>query len=151
MGGASPPRCIGCFCISCFFLWCSSKDALGVFAFVFFVLSFFVGRAQRLPPNALGVFACVVFFRHFCLLLLVIFLRDVLGSNVAVRGGNLKQKKDWRGGWGGGRSASRPDALGVFACVVFFLSFLSSSSSSSSCVFSSWCSWKQCGSERRQP
>ena len=51
------------------------------------------GRAQRLPPNALGVFACVVFFCHFCFLLLVIFLRDVLGSNVAVRGGNLKQKK----------------------------------------------------------
>ena len=27
----------------------------------------------------------------------MIFLRDVLGSNVAVRGGNLKQKKGWRG------------------------------------------------------
>ena len=38
--------------------------------------------------DALGVFACVVFFVMFCLLL-VFFLRDVLGSNVAVRGGNL--------------------------------------------------------------
>ena len=32
----------------------------------------------------------VLFFLvNFCLLLLVFFLRDVLGSNVAVRGGNL--------------------------------------------------------------
>ena len=61
------------------------------------------------------------FFCHFCLLLLVVFLRDVLRSNVAVRGGNLKKKE--AGGGLGGRSACPPDALGVFACVVFFLSF----------------------------
>ena len=77
------------------------------------------GGRSASPPDALGVFACVVFFCHFCLLL-VFFLRDVLGSNVAVRGGNLKKKK-LEGG-----------ALGVFACVVFFCYFLSSS-----CVFSS--------------
>ena len=94
----------------------SPPDASGVFAFVFFVLSFFVGRAQRLPPNALGVFACVVFFRQFCLLLLlllVFFLRDVLGSNVAVRGGNLKENK--AGGGLGGRAQR--------LCVVFFRQF----------------------------
>ena len=74
---------------------------------------------------------CCFFLVIFCLLL-VFFLRDALGSNVAVRGGNLKKKR-LEGGWGGGRSASPPDAWGVFACVVFFLSFLSSSS----CFFSS--------------
>ena len=51
------------------------------------------------------------------------FLRGVLGSNVAVRGGNLK-KKGLEEGWGGGRSASPPDALGVFACVFFLLFFV---------------------------
>ena len=58
-------RCIGRPCICVFFL------------------SFFVGGA-----DALGVFACVVFFVFFCLLL-AFFLHGVLGSNVAVRGGNL--------------------------------------------------------------
>ena len=170
-----------CLIFFCHFLWgghsASPPDALGVFACVFFSGYFLSSscvfsswwswkqcgneRRQPLkkrleggwgggrsasPPDAWGVFACVVFFCHFCLLLLllVFFLRDVLGSTVAMRGGNLKKQAG--GGLGGGRSAPPPDALGVFACVVFFLSFLSSS-----CVFSSWCSWKQCGSERRQP
>ena len=98
--------------------------------FVFFVSSF-VGRAQRLPARCIGCLCMCCFLVIFCLLL-VFFLRDVLGSNVAVRGGNLLKKR-LEGVWGGGRSASPPDAWGVFACVVFFLSFLSSSS----CVFSS--------------
>ena len=114
-------------------------DASGVFAFLvsfcsvlrkmdwvslhlcFLFCHFLWGGRSASPTDALGVFACVVFFfRHFCLLLLVFFLPDVLGSNVPVRGGNLKQKKAG-GGLGGGRSASPPDALGVFACVVFFV------------------------------
>ena len=60
-------RCIGRLCICVFFC------------------HFSWGGRSASPPDALGVFACVVFF---CLLL-VFFLRDVLGSNVAVRGGNL--------------------------------------------------------------
>ena len=81
-------------------------DASGVLAFVvsfcsvlrkmhwaslhlcFFSCHFLWGGHSASPPDALGVFACVVFFVIFCLLL-VFFLRDVLGSNVAVRGGNL--------------------------------------------------------------
>ena len=126
-------------------------DALGVFAccffllfFVFFFLCFFFvmfleamwpweeatlnkkrleggwgGGRSASPPNALGVFACAVFFRQFCLLLLVIFLRDVLGSNVAVRGGNLKQLKSWRG-VGGEGAAPPPQMHWVSLHVLFF-------------------------------
>ena len=53
-------------------------------------------RAQRLPPDAVGVFAFVVFSVYIFCLLLVFFLRGALRSNVAVRGCNLK-KKGWRG------------------------------------------------------
>ena len=34
---------------------------------------------------------------------------------MAVRGGKLKKMKKLEGGWGGGRGASPPDALGVLA------------------------------------
>ena len=97
-----PARCIGCLCMCCFFCyflssscvfssWCSwkqcgserrqplKKKAGGGLG----------GGRSASPPDAWGVFACVVFFCHFCLLLLVFFLRDVLGSTGAVRGGNL--------------------------------------------------------------
>ena len=60
--------------------------------------------------------SCV--FSSWCLLL-VLFLRGALRSGVAVRGCNLKKKKRLEGGWGGGRSASPPDAFGAFAFVVF--------------------------------
>ena len=43
-------------------------------------------------------------------LLLLLFV----GKGVAARGGNLKKNK-LEGGWGGGRSASPPDALDVLA------------------------------------
>ena len=81
---------------------------------MFFFCHFLWGGHSASPPDALGVFACVVFFVIFCLLL-VFFLRDVLGSNVAVRGGNLKKKKLE----GGGRSAS-PQMHGVSLHVLFF-------------------------------
>ena len=79
-----------------------------------------LGGGRSASPQMLWVSLHVLFFFcHFCLLL-VFFLRDVLGSNVAVQEATLKQKR-LEGG-----------ALGVFACVVFFGYFLSSS-----CVFSS--------------
>ena len=63
------------------------------------------------------------------------FLRDVLGSNVAVRGGNLKEKK--AGGVLGGRAQRLPPrCIGCLCMCCFFPSVLSSSSSSS-CGFSS--------------
>ena len=58
------------------------------------------------------------FFCHFCLLLLVFFLRDVLGSTVAMRGGNLKKKR-LEGGWGEG-AAPPPQMLWVSLHVLFF-------------------------------
>ena len=61
------------------------------------------------------------------------FLRDVLGSNVAVRGGNLKQKKGWRGVGGEGRRCALQMHWVSLHVLFFFLSFLSSSS----CDFSS--------------
>ena len=49
-----------------------------------------LGGGRSASPQMLWVSLHVLFFFcHFCLLLLVFFLRDVLGSNVAVRGGNL--------------------------------------------------------------
>ena len=47
------------------------------------------------------------------LLLLLLLLLLLVGKGVAARGGNLKKNK-LEGGWGG-RSASPPDALDVFA------------------------------------
>ena len=46
--------------------------------------------------------------------LLWLLLLLLVGKSVAARGGNLKKNK-LEGGWGGGRSASPPDALDVLA------------------------------------
>ena len=96
--GASPPQCMGRLCMCCFF------SVIFVFFFLCFFFVMFLEALwqweeatfekkgtfkKKAGGGALGVFACVVFLLvNFCLLL-VFFLRDVLGSNVAVRGGNL--------------------------------------------------------------
>ena len=56
-------------------------------------------------------------------------------------------KKKAGGGLGGRAHRLPPDAFGAFAFVGFSVYIFFSSS----CVFSSWCSSKQCGSERMQP
>ena len=50
----------------------------------------------------------------YWLVLLLLLLLLLVGKGVAARGGNLKKNK-LEGGWGGGRSASPPDALDVLA------------------------------------
>ena len=100
------------------------------------------------PPDALGVVAfvrvafLVLFFRFFpnsyvlCFLVLRVFLEEVWRWEES----SLKIKK-LEGGWGGGRSASPPNALGVVAfvrvaCLVLFFRFFP-------------CSYgKRCGGER---
>ena len=64
------------------------------------------------------LFFSVIFVFFFLWFFFVMFLEAMWQS---VRGGNLKKKE--AGGGLGGRSACPPDALGVFASVVFFLSF----------------------------
>ena len=110
-------RCIGCLCI---FVFCSV---------------IFCGEGAAPPPQMHWVSLHVLFFCcHFCLLLLLVFfLPHVLGSNVAVRGGNLKQKKAG-GGLGGRAQCLPPRCIGCLCMCCFFSSFLSSSSS---CDFSS--------------
>ena len=83
----------------------------------FLFCHFLWGGRSASPPDALGVFACVVFFVIFCLLLMF-FLRDVLGSYAAVRGGNFKQKKA-EGGLVGG-AARPPQMHWVSLHVLFF-------------------------------
>ena len=61
------------------------------------------------------------FFCRFCLLLLVFFLRDVLGSTVAMRGGNLK-KNGWRGV--GGRAQRLPPRCFGCLCMCCFFSVM---------------------------
>ena len=94
--GTAPPRQMH---------WVSLHVLFLLLFFVFFLCFFFVMFLEAMwqreeatfekkgwrgvGGEGWGVFACVVFFCHFCLLLLVFFLRDVLGSTVAVRGGNL--------------------------------------------------------------
>ena len=94
--------------------------------------------------GALGVFAYVVFLLFFVFFLcffFVVFLEAMWQWEEAT----LK-KKGWRG-VGGRAQRLPPRCMGRLCMCCFFLSFLSSSS----CVFSSWCSWKHWGSERRQP
>ena len=84
------------------------------------------GRAQRLPPNALGV---VAFVRVACLVLFFRFFPCSYGKRCGGERSFLKNKKAG-GGLGGGRSASPPDALGVVAFVrvaflVLFFRFFS--------------------------
>ena len=71
------------------------------------------GRAQRLPPNALGV---VAFVRVACLVLFFRFFPCSYGKRCGGERSFLENKKAG-GGLGGGRSASPPDALGVVAFV----------------------------------
>ena len=104
------------------------------------------GRAQRLPPRCIRrlcicCFFCVYFLSSPC----VFSLRGVLRRNVAVRGCNLKKRLE--GGWGGRAQRLPPRCIRrLCICCFFCVYFLSSS-----CVFSSWRSSKQCGSERMQP
>ena len=99
MRGASPPDASGVFAFVVSFCSVLRKMHWASLHFCFFCV-IFCGEGTAPPRQMhwvslhvlffllLGVFACVVFFVIFCLLL-VFFLRDVLGSNVAVRGGNL--------------------------------------------------------------
>ena len=88
MRGASPPDASGAFAFVVSFCSVLRKMHWASLHLCVFLCHFLWGGHSASPPDALGVFACVVFFVIFCLLL-VFFLRDVLGSNVAVRGGNL--------------------------------------------------------------
>ena len=105
-----PPRCMGRLCMCCFF------SVIFVFFFLCFFFVMFLealwqweeatfekkgwrgvgGRAQRLPPRCFGCLCMCCFFSVIFVFLLCFFLRDVLGSNVAVQEATLK-KKGWRG------------------------------------------------------
>ena len=84
------------------------------------------GGRSASPPDALGV---VAFVRVACLVLFFRFFLCSYGKRCGGEESSLKIKK-LEGGWGRGRSASPPDALGVVALVrvaflVLFFRFFS--------------------------
>ena len=113
---ASPPDTLGVSYTGCLLHWVSlhlvfSLCSPCIRCFFFCVCLFLRGLSV-----SLGVLAFVVsFFFSFFLLFLVFFflgLRVALGGSVAVRAGNFKNIKSWRG-LGGEGGCAPPDTLGV--------------------------------------